>query len=285
VTRSSVVVLLLSTLASPLRADLALREPVSLLAGRTLAEIEIELACPSCTEADEVTALLLWHGQDRPRERSETAALRTLDWAAGEFELALRGAALALEAEPADAGWLLRVPLGGRGLPDRVHVLGAGLATDTGVAWPAARWPASGTSRMVVRLEAQSDVLDRHSAWDPARTDECDLLVPKRLEPPVPLYVGDRPRAWLLPAPGGRGEWRFQFVHPGRTLLERLEVSVVPSDEGEDWGFHVPLEPLLAGALADAVARGGGAGVSPVVRVGDVGEVALADCPRRVGGP
>lgn len=249
------------------------------------ATLRVELACPACEADADIAATLLWRTPRPGESRADTLVLRTVDWASGSFERAGDGVATPVEAEPVADGWAVEVPLDGRAWPFRVVVVGTGLATDGGADWPAARWLAGDGSPVRARLEPQQDVLDRHPAWDPARATECDLIVPKELEPPVVIFVGGRPRGWLTPA-GADGAWRYQYVRPGRSLLERFEVLVTPSDEGEAWAFPVPLAPLVDGARVDAAASAGPReGPEPEIVLGDVGVLRLEDCPRTADEP
>ena len=166
------------------------------------------------------------------------------------------------------------------------------------VAAKAVYWPAQDPGAAVVFDMSPLDVvLDANPTWDPARTADCEILVPKSAELPIVMTSGDQPRAWLFPSvvvSDDEAAWTFQFVRPGASLMERVSVRVTAFDEGEAWAFRLPLTGVLPvpGIVApppgDATAHlslAKGLDVAApqnLVTVAGTGIFDLADCPRIV---
>jgi hypothetical protein len=239
--------------------------------------LDIVLTCPACEAASAPVVAITWRS-DAPGGAAAlpTWAVKTRDWAAGSFELLRPDTeAATLPSEPVDDGWRLTLPTQGA-RPFRVVGRLEGYTAPR-----SAYWPERDQDRTVdFAFEPVPAVLEANPTWDPARTDECDVLVPKDLSGSVTFYLRNWPTAWLYPPSGAgasspaQGPWAFQFVRPGGSLLDRIQVEVIPSDEGADWGFRVPLLAVTQATSAEG---------KPVrLRMGRAGRVDLADCPRSV---
>lgn len=252
--------------------------------------LSIVIRCEDCTDRAPIIGLL-WNVADAAQgERRRVLTAR--DWDAGVFVLA-GTSEVELQGEPLQGGgWIVHVRLPDAGLPFRVTGGLPGFVPDKGV-----YWPAQDPGPVVFDMKRLDDVLEANPAWDPARTAECEILVPKSAELPVVMTSGDQPRAWLFPGVGGGDDassWTFQFVRPGASLMERVSVRVTAFDEGGSWAFRLPLEGVLpapvapripGGATPDplSLAKGHDAEMPPhLVSVAGTGTFDLADCPRIV---
>lgn len=259
----------------------ALLPSLSSAASAPEGSLSFVLRCEACTNEQAPILGLLWQAEadgDGPR-----ASVEAIDWSRGAFRLASpdRGDVI-LAAEPAEGGgWALSVPVSGPS-PFRVVAVLPGFAADK-----AAFWPEREPGPHVVTFQPVEAVLEERPEWDPSRTGECDVLVPKQAATPVTFFVQGQPRAWLTPTASPADAptaWTFQFVKPGEGLLERVSVPVTAFDEGSAWSFRVPLQAIL-GAGAAWPSPGGAASPrqsSPVneIRVSGVGTILLEDCPR-----
>lgn len=251
----------------------------------TARTLSVQLRCEACQGGEALTLGLLWRAE--PGQEPARASVETIDWLAGTFRLSAsdRDETLTLRGEPLpDAnGWQLEIPLG-TDLPFRV------MATLQGYSPSRAAWFPEREESPVIVLTPIAEVLDAQPEWDPRRTGECEILVPKATPSPVTFFVEGQPRAWLYEAaPGadGTAQWTFQFVRPGEGLLERVSVLVPALDEADTWVFRLPLQAVLGDGAAWPAVEGGGSAqpsgdVEPVneVRVGGVGTILLQDCPR-----
>lgn len=259
---------------SPSRGELGGAAPAELRGHQPL-----ELHCQACAEDSEPAVGVLWRLEDGSQERR---TLRTLSWAEGRFELGSpTGAATPVEARPlADGrhGWLLQLPLEGRGAPFRMHAQLPGFTAPRSAWWP----ERDGDPLVSIELQPVAELFDEHPQWSVERTVECDVLVPRELGEAVTFFVDERPVAWLYGA--GQERWRFQFVRPGGSLLDRVTVEVEPTDEGSHLGFRLPLSGLLGedagGRVVLSSREDAGSGEGLAVTVGAAGVVDLGDCPR-----
>jgi len=249
----------------PSRVSAGDQEPVKLT---------VVVGCEACEADVAPTVSLLWlrAGADG---RDLVRAIQPMEWGTGAFEM--RGAdladGLALNATDSPEGWVVEVPLLGRPLPFRATVSLRGFVADQAAFWPDR--DRSGEARFTLRTTRE--ILEAHPSWDPERADECDALVPKDGEAVRTFRVDGQPAAWLFPTHGADdGSWTFQFVKPGGNLLSRMEVTVHPSDEGDSWGFRLPLSGVLPTVQA------GKASLSVALTAGELslGGFTLGDCPR-----
>jgi hypothetical protein len=256
--------------------------PVVVNAAPAARSVPVTLRCEACT-VDEHPALgLLW----KPEGGTETiASVETVDWSAGTFAyVAPDGRRIPVQGERTEAldGWSFDVPVGTAGIPFRV------VATLDGFSADRAAWISSQADAAAFSLRPVEQVLDSNPTWDPQRTGECEVQVPKSLAAPVTMFVQGQPRAWLYPAaaaPDGTPQWTFQFVKPGDGLLDRVSVIVTGFDQGEAWSFKLPLESLLAGGATFPTADGGVApepagAPADEIRIDGAGTFRLSDCPR-----
>lgn len=249
--------------------------------------LPITVRCATCRD-EAPTLSLLWRAAS-PADAGILRSVTARDWSTGEFVLAGESGDVLLQGVAVEGGWSLSVPLGAQGLPFRVVAALRGFVADR-AAW----WPAQDRSDVNLSLRPLAAVLDAHPAWDPARSAECELLIPKSAVPPLVFLEAGRPRAWLFPTPGATEDvsaWTFQFVKPGASLLERVSVDVTAFDEGDSWALRVPLAATSAAAtrtlpsdagrvdVADASAASVVESPRSVTVVG-VGALSLADCPR-----
>lgn len=243
--------------------------------------LAVRLACESCTEEQSPRLGALWRPENEPERRR---TLTTASWSEGLFDwVQPNGRVLRLQGEPlrdGARGWLVQLPLESDGLPFRLMAQLEGYTAPRLAHWPAR----DGDLLVAYELQPVPDLLDEHPEWSIERNLECDLLVPRSLGQAVTFFSGDRPVAWLYGA--GTESWRFQFVRPGGTLLDRVTVDVQPSDEGDHLAFRLPLAGLLGHGSDGRVELGALEDISPdeglplSVRVGAAGLVGLADCPR-----
>lgn len=253
-------------------------------------ELSVEIRCADCDSNVAPTVSLLWRADDVGGEHETLRALRPSDWNGGTFELTGGGlpAPLVVQGQPlrdGEPGWRVDVPLFGRPLPFR-----AVLGLPRFVAEQAVWWPARDANRVIrFELEPTRELLDRNPAWDPARTGECDVLVPKEGEGPRTFFLNGEPWGWLFPrnvSSPDDGTWAFQFVKPGRSTLERVSVGVTPSDEGAHWGFRLPLAAVMPRPAVKAGESELEALERSLVRVSlgeqPLGELLVGDCPRTV---
>jgi hypothetical protein len=225
--------------------------------------VGVVLRCAACDATSTPALALLWQGA------GGEAILRTLEateWGSGTFTFSGAGEeAVTLQGTPVDGGYALDLPLGDAGLPFRSQVVLPGHVGRPGVYWPGT----DAVMQLSFVLDPVEAVLDEHPDWDPARSTECDALLPKDAATPFTFFVDGEPRAWLFPSVDPDGApWTFQFARPGASLLERVSVGLAPSDEGAHWGFRLPLSAVL--------------GPAAEVRVGDAGRLDLAGCPRQI---
>jgi hypothetical protein len=243
-------------------------------------DLPVVLRCEACTSEDRPSLGVLWrgsHGEEPPM-----GSVETLDWSAGRFTWKAPGAepvALTAQRSEDGAGWVVSIPAGSEA-PFRLIAALQGFAADRS-AW----WPQREQGPFVVTLRPVADVLDANPAWDPQRTAECDVLVPKTAEMPVTFFVQGQPRAWLYPAEAaadGTPQWTFQFVKPGMGLLDRVNTVVPGFDEADSWAFRLPLQSLLGGGAAWPAPGAEPASGTPAdeIRVSGAGTVRLQDCPR-----
>lgn len=270
----------------PLAAVLLPLVPTGALAGDLEGQLSVVLRCVTCTAEHHPSVGILWPGAETPGVKEPpTGSIEALDWTAGRFMVATPAGRNEMTGVPlADgAGWRIDVPLGAQAQPFRLVASLEGFAADR-----AAFWPGRDVGPHVVELRPIEDVLQANPTWDPAKTGECDVLVPKSAPVPVTFVVEGQPRAWLHPAEpaaDGTPRWDFRFVRPGETLLERLGTTVSAFDEGGDWSFRLPLESLLAGGAVwptrpDAPAPEPAAPAAEIRIVGG-GMIRLDDCPRQ----
>ena len=241
--------------------------------------LPVQIACETCTEDSAPSVGALWRLEDGSQLRR---TLRTLSWAEGVFELSgPEGGAQELRGEylrDGRRGWLVQLPLEGRGAPFRVQAVLAGYTAPRLAFWP----ERDADESVNLQLSPVAELFDEHPEWSTDHTVECDVLVPRELGEAVTFFADGRPVAWLY---GAGGEvWRFQFVRPGGSLLDRVTVELQPSDEGSHLGFRLPLSGLLGHAAGNGLTIGEHDGLDSdeglAVTVGEAGVVDLADCPR-----
>lgn len=269
---------------SLLSLAVALLPVVALAAPKPPAPVGIVLRCEACTPEQRPSVGLLWRAD--AGQEPEAAGIETLDWAEGRFSLKTPdGTTRTLQGAPLGdgSGWSLQVPMPQGPSPFRVVAVLEGYASDR-AAW----WPEREAGPYTFAFEPVPAVLDRNPDWDPGKTGECDVLVPKTAPTPVAFFVQGQPRAWLYPAPAaddGTPRWTFQFVRPGEGLLERVNVLVPAFDEGGAWSFRLPLHSVLSGGATWPAGDGGvapAASGEPVdeIRISGAGTIRLSDCPR-----
>jgi hypothetical protein len=261
----------------PVRADLPGGDP-SELSGW----LPVRLVCQDCTEDSSPALAALWRDEDGTQTRR---TLRTLSWADGSFEwLRADGGSVPVEGrllQDGSHGWSVTLPLDGQGAPFRLQAQLEGYTAERLAFWPAR----DGVDELAIDFRPVFAFFDEHPQWSTERTVECDLLVPKSTDQAVTFFAEGRPAAWLY-STADPEIWTFQFVRPGATLLDRVSVSVRASDEGEHYGFRLPLSGLLGGDAQGRLELGAHDGLDsdeglPVaVRVGAAAVVNLADCPR-----
>ena len=160
--------------------------------------LPVTVRCEACRE-EAPTLSLLWRGATA----TDPAILRSVvasDWSAGEFTLVSESGNAPLRGVAVENGWALQVPIADRGLPFRVVTSLQGFVADRAAWWPAQEQEQERTE-LSVNLSPLAAVLDAHPAWDPARSGECDILIPKSATPPIVFLEAGQPRAWLFPTP------------------------------------------------------------------------------------
>jgi hypothetical protein len=242
--------------------------------------LPVVIRCEACDASARPAVSLAWMTQGLPTMSS----IEAVDWVSGKFVGAMLDGKSTVTfdvlATSIDATtWQIDVPLPERDgvavRPFRAVVTLPGHAASHAVAWPS-RDPGPVT----FELTPVAQILDENPTWDPKRTPECEVLIPKSAAAPVTFYAAGSPRAWLYlpPARDASSEdaWIFQFVRPGASLLERLSVAVTAFDEGDEWAFRLPLQAVSAEPVAGEKA------VAPLrtMRVGSALTIALDDCPR-----
>ena len=264
------------SLRAPLVAAAVIAVAASAIA-KPGASLQVTLRCEQCTAEQHPSLGLLWRAD--AAGLPQTAALEAADWTQGRFTLDMPSGRIDVAGARTDdgAGWTLDIPLGRQPLPFRIVAALDGFTADRAAWWP------DRESSIVVTLQPTADVLDQNPAWDPAKTPECEVMIPKDAPQPFTFYVDGQPRAWLYRAADAADrtpQWTFQFVRPSQTLLERVNVTVAGFDEGAAWSFRLPLQAVLAGGAVwgqDAAPTGAPASEA---RIAGAGIVRLDECPR-----
>ncbi len=242
-----------------------------------VAALAVVVRCEACTNETAPGLGLLWLDEGHAMRM---AGVESIDWERGTFAMTGDGVAETITGIPLpdSGGWLLAIPVAD--MPFRLTALLPGFTAPR-----AAYWPHREAGPFVFDFEPVEDLLARAPAWDPAATSECDVLVPKDAPSPVTFFASDEPRAWLYPAPpaaDGTRRWTFQYVRPGGSLLDRVNVLVAGFDEGSAWSFRLPLAAVL-GPVSDPLDVGAPGEVeSMTADIAGAGAVQLGDCPRAV---
>lgn len=263
-------------LRAPLVAAFAVVVAAPALA-RPERSLQVTLRCEQCTADQRPSLGLLWRAD--AAGRPETAALQAADWPEGRFTLDMPSGSFEVTGRRTDdgAGWTLDLPLGKQPLPFRVVAALEGFTADRAAWWPERE------DGIVITLQPTADVLDQNPAWDPARTPECEVMIPKDAPQPFTFYVDGQPRAWLYRAADAADatpQWTFQFVRPSQTLLERVNVTVAGFDEGASWSFRLPLQSVFAGGAVWSQGAAASSAPAAEARIAGAGVVRLDDCPR-----
>jgi len=258
---------------------LALAMPSTSFADSERSTLPILIRCEACDASTRPAVSLAWMGKDGP----SMSSIQAIDWDAGTFVGAMGDGSTTFEvpATSIDAStWQLDVELpvedGHPLAPFRAVITLPSHSATRAVAFPSLE-----PGPVSFELTPVSQVLDDHPTWDPKRSLECEVLIPKTSSAPVTFYSGGTPRAWLYPAPGldpaAENAWIFQFAKPGASLLERLSVFVTAFDEGDALAFRLPLQAVSSAPLAGDAPK---AVMPRTMRVGESLSLALDDCPR-----